>query len=189
MDTAWVRIPYPWVRGEAHHIFLVTNTGVTFDHSVDVAVATPKPNAGTRWGYGLVGLFVGVVPVALGMLFYPALRAGGTRMLGFALALTLGLLGFLLVDTLEEALELAAEAAPGFQGSALVWLVAALAFAGLMTVGRRKGRALGGIGLATSIALGIGLHNLGEGRSEEHTSELQSLMRITYAVVCLKKKI
>src|SRR3546814_5689169 len=30
--------------------------------------------------------------------------------------------------------------------------------------------------------------NLGGGRSEEHTSELQSLMRISYAVFCLKKK-
>src|SRR3546814_5732143 len=29
---------------------------------------------------------------------------------------------------------------------------------------------------------------LGDGRSEEHTSELQSLMRISYAVFCLKKK-
>src|SRR3546814_3645874 len=29
---------------------------------------------------------------------------------------------------------------------------------------------------------------LGVGRSEEHTSELQSLMRISYAVLCLKKK-
>src|SRR3546814_3400459 len=29
---------------------------------------------------------------------------------------------------------------------------------------------------------------LGKGRSEEHTSELQSLMRISYAVFCLKKK-
>src|SRR3546814_10480183 len=29
---------------------------------------------------------------------------------------------------------------------------------------------------------------LGEARSEEHTSELQSLMRISYAVFCLKKK-
>src|SRR3546814_4477471 len=28
----------------------------------------------------------------------------------------------------------------------------------------------------------------GSGRSEEHTSELQSLMRISYAVFCLKKK-
>src|SRR3546814_1779572 len=29
---------------------------------------------------------------------------------------------------------------------------------------------------------------LNKGRSEEHTSELQSLMRISYAVFCLKKK-
>src|SRR3546814_4687923 len=29
---------------------------------------------------------------------------------------------------------------------------------------------------------------MGRGRSEEHTSELQSLMRISYAVFCLKKK-
>src|SRR3546814_10368319 len=32
------------------------------------------------------------------------------------------------------------------------------------------------------------LANALEGRSEEHTSELQSLMRISYAVFCLKKK-
>src|SRR3546814_9077777 len=31
-------------------------------------------------------------------------------------------------------------------------------------------------------------YNDAEGRSEEHTSELQSLMRISYAVFCLKKK-
>src|SRR3546814_8363508 len=30
--------------------------------------------------------------------------------------------------------------------------------------------------------------SIGQGRSEEHTSELQSLMRISYAVFCLKKK-
>src|SRR3546814_6627505 len=42
--------------------------------------------------------------------------------------------------------------------------------------------------------LGFGLHERlrrprsGEERSEEHTSELQSLMRISYAVFCLKKK-
>src|SRR3546814_3751735 len=32
-----------------------------------------------------------------------------------------------------------------------------------------------------------GLRKLLNGRSEEHTSELQSLMRISYAVLCLKK--
>src|SRR3546814_4731798 len=39
--------------------------------------------------------------------------------------------------------------------------------------------------LGARIDLGIGI---GIGRSEEHTSELQSLMRISYAVFCLKKK-
>src|SRR3546814_2626383 len=34
----------------------------------------------------------------------------------------------------------------------------------------------------------IGRPESGDGRSEEHTSELQSLMRISYAVFCLKKK-
>src|SRR3546814_4868285 len=33
-----------------------------------------------------------------------------------------------------------------------------------------------------------GAHHVGRLRSEEHTSELQSLMRISYAVFCLKKK-
>src|SRR3546814_2613670 len=39
---------------------------------------------------------------------------------------------------------------------------------------------------ATLLGLGIGFP--AEHRSEEHTSELQSLMRISYAVFCLKKK-
>src|SRR3546814_8690246 len=34
----------------------------------------------------------------------------------------------------------------------------------------------------------IGIHAIVQARSEEHTSELQSLMRISYAVFCLKKK-
>src|SRR3546814_5370250 len=37
-------------------------------------------------------------------------------------------------------------------------------------------------------AIGVARHgNDGDGRSEEHTSELQSLMRSSYAVFCLKK--
>src|SRR3546814_5411640 len=36
--------------------------------------------------------------------------------------------------------------------------------------------------------IGTPVTNLGPMRSEEHTSELQSLMRISYAVFCLKKK-
>src|SRR3546814_10870825 len=38
------------------------------------------------------------------------------------------------------------------------------------------------------VSRGSGFHSLAGGRSEVHTSELQSLMRISYAVFCLKKK-
>ena len=161
LASAWLRIPYPWIHGETHAIVMLSRAGVPFEHTIDVAVATPT--RGSLKALGLVGLFVGIVPVALGMLFYPALRAGGRSTFDFALALTVGLLLFLLVDTLQEALELAAEAAPGFHAAVMVWLVAAMTAGLLYAVGRRDGRQLGGLGLATSIALGIGLHNLGEG--------------------------
>ena len=163
LATAWIGIPYPWIQGEAHHLRFLTATGVAFAHEIAVALPTPKVGAGTLRAYGLVGLFVGVVPVALGMLFYPALRAGGANALAFALALTLGLLAFLLVDTVQEALELAASAAPGLRASLLVWLVAALAFLVMLHIGRRAGGRPTGLRLAGAIALGIGLHNLGEG--------------------------
>lgn len=163
LETASVRIPYPWVVGEAHHLVFLTNTGASFEHSIAVAVATPEYTAERVNLFALIGLFVGVVPVALGMMFYPALRAGGPGVFEFALALTLGLLAFLLVDTLVEGLEFAQEAAPQFHGASLVWLPAALTFMLLMAFGRRKGEQLTGIALATSIAFGIGIHNLGEG--------------------------
>src|SRR3546814_8737666 len=43
-----------------------------------------------------------------------------------------------------------------------------------------------GVGMFDSCEIRI--HPTGAARSEEHTSELQSLMRISYAVFCLKKK-
>src|SRR3546814_2004192 len=53
----------------------------------------------------------------------------------------------------------------------------------------RRGRARGGGRAAGESERGRGGDEMAAGeRSEEHTSELQSLMRISYAVFCLKKK-
>lgn len=162
LSSAWLHIPYPWVLGEKHEIKVVTKTGTTFKKDIDVAVPTPQPQIGQLGPQALLGAFVGIVPVVIGMLFYPAMRRMGAQGLNFALALTVGLLVFLFADSLKEALELATKATPAFQGIVMVCLVAALAFLLLFAVGRRHG-APTGLALATYIALGIGLHNLGEG--------------------------
>lgn len=161
-ETVRIHIPFPWVRGEPHEIRLFTADGSTFDHAIEVTSTTPRLTAGRLAGYALVGLFVGVLPVALGMALFPVLRRAGTRGLAFALALTVGLLAFLLADTLLAALETAARAAPLFEARVLVWLVALASFAAIVLLGRRHGVPRG-YALAGYLALGIGIHNLGEG--------------------------
>jgi len=162
MSSAWIQIPYPWVVGEAHKVVLVTKTGTTFEHEIAVAVASPKATINQLRPQALVGAFVGILPVAIGLMFYPALRRLGRDGINFVMALTVGMLLFLLFDTVEDAMEIAGKAAAGFQSHVMVALSSLLAFAGLMAIGRRHG-APTGLALATYIALGIGLHNLGEG--------------------------
>lgn len=160
--TAWISLAYPWVLGEAHAIRIVTDTGATFDHEIAVAVPTPQPTATTLGAQAIIGLIVGLLPVSVGLMFYPALRGIGREGMNFLLALTVGLLAFLLVDMSGEALEVAGEAAAMFQGPALVVLAGAASFLLLMAAGRWRG-APNGVQLAFFIAIGIGLHNLGEG--------------------------
>jgi ZIP family zinc transporter len=161
-ETAWIAIPFPWVLGEAHAINIVTNTGATFAHEIAVAVPTPTRDSLSLGSQLVLGAFVGILPVAVGLMFYPALRGVGRGGMDFLLSLTVGLLAFLLVDAVEEALELAGEAAALFQGPTMVVLAAVASFLLLMAVSRRSGTPTG-LALATFIALGIGLHNLGEG--------------------------
>jgi hypothetical protein len=162
-EIAWIDIPYHWVEDETHHVTFVTSTGATFEHTIEVAEASPRVTGLQVAGYGLLGLYVGVLPVALGMLFYPVLRRSGRRGFEFALALTLGLLAFLLVDTLEEGLELAERSAAIFQGPMLVWMAGLFTFLALVVLGRRRRKPPDGAALAWFVALGIGLHNFGEG--------------------------
>lgn len=161
-DTAWIRIPYPWVQGEAHLVNMLSNTGTAFEHEIAVALPTPRATGGQLRQQAIVGAIVGLLPVALGLMFFPAMRGVGRVGMNFLLALTVGLLAFLLIDMTDEALERAAVSAALFQGSAMVWLAALASFLLLMAIGRWRGTP-GGVALAFYIALGIGLHNFGEG--------------------------
>ena len=166
LGSARITIPYTWVEGEAYRIGMISSTGATFDAEVPVAVLTPGLSADTFLRYALIGFYVGVVPVSLGLLWYPFLRRLGTSGMSFVLALTVGLLVFLVLDTLLEALEVAGQLPGVFSGIPLVILMTLLTLLGLMASGRlfRRGREEAGrLGTSYRIALGIGLHNLGEG--------------------------
>src|ERR671915_2128010 len=166
LGSAKITIPYTWVEGEAYEIGMISSTGATFNAEVPVAVLTPGLSADTFLRYALIGFYVGVVPVSLGLLWYPFLRRLGTSGMNFVLALTMGLLVFLVLDTLLEALEVAGQLPGVFSGIPLVILLTLLTLLGLMASGRlfRRGREEASrLGTSYRIALGIGLHNLGEG--------------------------
>ena len=204
-----VDVQYPWIEGQAYEVILLTSTGGTIDHAIDVAVETPDADLGFYGLMALIGIYVGVIPVAIGMLWLPWVRTVDARWIRFLLAFTVGLLAFLGIDALLEGTELAGTGPEALGGAALVWLGAVAAYLVLSGVdgwlrGRRDeasagypaggararhgaGRALGEDGAAGAlgddgaagalgedatrsawraaflVALGIGLHNLGEG--------------------------
>ena len=170
-----IDVDYPWIEGENYEVLLLTATGATIDHTIEAAVETPDADLDFYGLMALIGIYVGVIPVAIGMLWLPWIRGIDRRWIGFLLAFTVGLLGFLGVEALLEGTEIAGTGAEAFGGAALVWLGAAGAFLALAGVDAwlrgRRGAADGGAGgvaaagyrAAFLVALGIGLHNLGEG--------------------------
>jgi zinc transporter, ZIP family len=163
-----LRIPYPWVEGEAHIVKVLTSTGTAFEHEIPVAVETPTPNPRTLAVFTVIGLYVGVIPVAIGLLWYPFLAKLSRPAMDFLLALTVGLLAFLLVDGGHDGLEAAGALPESFQGAVLFVLAAAGAYLLLEATGawlrsRRAESGTTGWVLALMIAVGIGLHNFGEG--------------------------
>lgn len=163
LGRAVIDIAYPWVEGDRHEIKLITTNGLIFAREVAVATASPRPSASQFFGLALLGFYVGVVPVSLGLLWFPFLRRLGRSGMRFVLSLTVGLLFFLAVDTILEAVEVAGRLPGVLQGVPLVAFVTLFSFLGLVAIGQRRGGAPSRLQIAYMIALGIGLHNLGEG--------------------------
>jgi ZIP family zinc transporter len=171
LGTATVRLQQPWVEGEAYEVALLTSTGATITHEIPVAVGTPDAGLSFFGLLALLGIYVGVIPIALGMLWLPWVRRIPPEWVRAVMALTIGLLAFLAVDATLEGFELAGEGSQVFGGGALVLVGAAVAYLALSGVSswltaRRRAAAAGGASgatLALLVAVGIGLHNLGEG--------------------------
>jgi zinc transporter ZupT len=166
LGRATLNIPYPWVQGETHALKVISATGTVFEHEIAVAVETPRADLKHLGIFALIGLYVGVIPVALGLLWFPLVARVGKRGLDFLLALTIGLLVFLLVDATDEGLEIARGIPGSFQGTTLFLFGAVAAFFGLEALGTTlTARRKASVGWATAllVAVGIGLHNFGEG--------------------------
>jgi zinc transporter ZupT len=171
MESARVVVPYHWNPGWDLHTTLVLSDGATVHHTIVAPHESPGFSLGLLWTLTLVGLFVGVIPVLLGMLWFPAIRSMSDRWLHAILLFATGVLGFLAVDAGFEAFEIA-ESVPGtYEGTALVVLGIVGALFLVQSVSAwREGRAAAGderassgLWIASLVAVGIGLHNLAEG--------------------------
>jgi zinc transporter ZupT len=171
LESTTVRLQQPWIEGESYEVALITSSGATIAHAIDAAVETPATDLSFFGLMALLGIYVGVIPVALGMLWLPWIRRIPPAWLRGVMALTVGLLAFLAIDATLEGFELAAAGSQAFGGAALVLIGAAVAFLALTGVSgwldqrRRRAGDAGASGghLALLVAVGIGLHNLGEG--------------------------
>ena len=166
-----LRVEYAWIEGEAYEISLLTSTGGTIVAEIPVAVESPEAGADFYGLMALLGTYVGVIPVLLGMLWLPLLRRSKPSVIRVLMAFTIGLLLFLIVDALLEGTEVAATGSQAFGGSLLVYLGAIVGYLTLSGIDvymrargeRAQGQAASGLYLALLVAIGIGLHNLGEG--------------------------
>jgi len=168
LGRANIHVNYAWSYGEAYGITVFTTNAIPFGVDIPVAFETPQPSPRTFWSFTLIGLYVGVIPVFLGIFWFPALRQLGRRTMTFLMAATAGLLIFLGLDTLNEALEVAAEVPSTFQGIGLIGIGAVATFLLLDAISKRQSATTGNeterrLAVALMIAIGIGFHNLGEG--------------------------
>jgi zinc transporter ZupT len=168
LQTATLHLDYGWVLAEAYGLTVFTTNAIAFETEIPVAFTTPAPQASTLLSFTLIGVYVGVIPVYLGVLWFPALRTLSRKWMVFLLAFTAGLLVFLGLDTLAEALEQAALVPGPFQGIGLVGIGTFGTMLLLYALSARQEhiqRSGAGqrLAIAYMIALGIGLHNLGEG--------------------------
>jgi zinc transporter ZupT len=166
LERRVISIPYPWVQGEPHIVKLISRNGLVFEGDVAVATQTPRADARYLSTFAMLGIYVGVVPVLLGLLWLPFLRSIDRKWVDFFLSLTVGLLVFLGVDAVAEALQNSARVAGAFQGLGLVVLGLVgtpLAIAAFGEWRRRRRGSLTAFYVSLLIAVAIGLHNLGEG--------------------------
>jgi zinc transporter, ZIP family len=189
LRSSTIVVPFEWIADEPIAVGITSSTGIETVEEVAAAIETPQPSVTSAAGFAAIGFLVGVVPVGLGLLWLPSLRRVSPRLLAAFMALTAGLLAFVGIEALSEALDLQATLPSAFGGTGIVLLGVAGSWFGLSAISgllrRRGGRdgPLGGVALASLVAVGIGLHNLGEGLAIGSSFALGELALGTFLIV------
>ncbi|KER06399.1 Zinc transporter ZupT protein [Marine Group I thaumarchaeote SCGC AAA799-E16] len=169
-ETALVRIPFDWNEAEPYIIGITVDDGTRFEKEIEAAAPALQPTLDLAVFFAIIGTYVGIIPVMIGLLWLPFIKKISKSKYHFFLALTAGLLLFLALDSIEEAIEVSDESLAGsFNGALLVATVVVLSFLGLYYSGEKlvqrasSSKFAKPVAIALMISIGIGLHNFGEG--------------------------
>jgi zinc transporter ZupT len=189
-ETALVRIPFEWNIAEPYTIGLTVGDGTRFEKEIEAAAPALEPSLELAGFFAIIGTYVGIIPVMIGLLWLPFIKKISKNKYHFFLALTVGLLLFLSIDSIEEALEVSKENLAGsFNGALLVATVTVLSFLGLYYTGEKlikkaeSSRMTKPVAIALMIAIGIGLHNFGEGLAIGAAVGLGSIAFSTFLII------
>ena len=189
-ETALVRIPFEWNVAEPYIIGLTVEDGTRFEKEIEAAAPALEPDLELVGFFAIIGTYVGIIPVVIGLLWLPFIKKISKNKYHFFLALTAGLLLFLGINSIEEALEISKESlADSFNGALLVATVVVLSFLGLYYSGEKLVKRAGSskiakpLAVALMIAIGIGLHNFGEGLAIGAAVGLGSIAFSTFLIV------
>lgn len=202
LAEAKVIVPFSWIAGVPYEVGVTSSDGTRFSKSVEAAALAPTPNVQQASYFAIIGIYVGVIPVLIGLLWFPFIKRLGMNKYKFFLSLTAGLLVFLGIDALVESNEIVEENIAGaFNGQVLIAMITIITFLVLLyasekLIERAKMKSDANtsksnlvtysssssssttkdlqkqqqqqqlakpFAIAMMIAIGIGLHNFGEG--------------------------
>jgi ZIP family zinc transporter len=129
LAEAKVIVPFSWIAGVPYEVGITSSDGTRFSKSVEAAALAPTPNIQQASYFAIIGIYVGVIPVLIGLLWFPFIKRLGMNKYKFFLSLTAGLLVFLGIDALIESNGIVAENIAGaFNGQVLIVMITIITF-------------------------------------------------------------